>query len=129
MPIITKRSKWFPKRHFLAVTEVVTAKDGQVRSATIKTQHGIMVRPATIKARIKRKLGQNIYGLEDANNNYLEISTRKTFGKHNSNFYLTLFQLLSLPVRLRSKQWCKGENFSSSYLLFERNAVMSQKLI
>ncbi|XP_052835157.1 uncharacterized protein LOC128251924 [Drosophila gunungcola] len=68
MPIITRRSKWFPKRSPLAVgdiviivdenlprnlwpkgriTEVTTAKDGQVRSATIKTQHGIMVRPAT----------------------------------------------------------------------------------
>ncbi|XP_070855260.1 uncharacterized protein [Drosophila suzukii] len=68
MPIITTRSKWFPKRHPLTVgdvvivvdenlprnlwpkgriTEIVTAKDGQVRSATIKTQHGIMVRPAT----------------------------------------------------------------------------------
>ncbi|XP_070075690.1 uncharacterized protein [Drosophila takahashii] len=68
MPIITRRSKWFPKRRPLAIndvvivvdenlprnlwpkgriTDVVTAKDGQVRSATIKTQHGIMVRPTT----------------------------------------------------------------------------------
>ncbi|KAH8328785.1 hypothetical protein KR067_013450, partial [Drosophila pandora] len=68
IPIITRRSKWFPKRPPLAIGDVVilvdeslprnlwpkgriigvaTAKDGQVRSATVKTHYGTMVRPAT----------------------------------------------------------------------------------
>ncbi|XP_070140454.1 uncharacterized protein [Drosophila kikkawai] len=67
-PILTRRTKWFekcppisvgskviivdenlPRNLWLKgrVTNTTPAKDGQVRRATIKTQHGILDRPAT----------------------------------------------------------------------------------
>ncbi|KAH8318238.1 hypothetical protein KR059_011930 [Drosophila kikkawai] len=67
-PMLTRRTKWFekcppisvgsiviivdenlPRNLWLKgrVTNTIPAKDGQVRRATIKTQHGILDRPAT----------------------------------------------------------------------------------
>nr|XP_041633358.1 uncharacterized protein LOC121503205 [Drosophila kikkawai] len=67
-PMLTRRTKWFEKCPAISVgsiviivdenlprnlwlkgrvTNTIPAKDGQVRRATIKTQHGILDRPAT----------------------------------------------------------------------------------
>ncbi|XP_070854774.1 uncharacterized protein [Drosophila suzukii] len=78
-PVLTRRTKWFercppisvgsvviivdenlPRNLWLKgrVTNTIPAKDGQVRRATIKTQHGILDRPAT-------KIAVLDVGLED----------------------------------------------------------------
>ncbi|KAH8360926.1 hypothetical protein KR084_007500 [Drosophila pseudotakahashii] len=80
-PVLTRRTKWFEKCPPLSVgsvvmivdenlprnlwlkgrvTNTVTAKDGQVRRATIKTQYGVLDRPAT-------KIAVLDVGLEDGN--------------------------------------------------------------
>ncbi|XP_070854714.1 uncharacterized protein [Drosophila suzukii] len=80
-PVLTRRTKWFercppisvgsvviivdenlPRNLWLKgrVTNTIPAKDGQVRRATIKTQHGILDRPAT-------KIAVLDVGLEDGN--------------------------------------------------------------
>ncbi|XP_044316262.1 uncharacterized protein LOC123037810 [Drosophila rhopaloa] len=80
-PVLTRRTKWFEKCPPISVGSVVIiidenlprnlwlkgrvintfpAKDGQVRRATIKTQHGVLDRPAT-------KIAVLDVGLEDGN--------------------------------------------------------------
>ncbi|XP_044573434.1 uncharacterized protein LOC123257676 [Drosophila ananassae] len=80
-PVLTRRTKWFkkvppitigsivvivdellPRNLWLKgrVIETMMAKDGQVRRVTIKTQHGVLERPAT-------KIAVLDVGLEDGN--------------------------------------------------------------
>ncbi|KAH8339646.1 hypothetical protein KR067_006442 [Drosophila pandora] len=80
-PVLTRRTKWFekvppitigsivvivdellPRNLWLKgrVIDTIMAKDGQVRRVTIKTQHGVLERPAT-------KIAVLDVGLEDGN--------------------------------------------------------------